>query len=229
VKSSSIFVTCRTSLRSLATLVVATMIAACGGGGGGTDAPNANLYVNFNYADAGLHEWTVLKEQSETPQTYGLGDNHRPHYELVSGGLPAGLSLDPNTGVVSGRPISNGQGSAVIRMTVSGYSGSLDATFAIVVGPFWISYRENSDAAVGRAMTPNVPDMPDYDGAVSIKFAVKSGSKLPAGLTLDPTTGAVGGTPTQAGDYQFYVTATARNGGHEVEAEARLNYYFEAP
>jgi hypothetical protein len=41
-------------------------------------------------------------------------------------------------------------------------------------------------------------------------YAVTSG-QLPDGLALDPDTGAITGTPTEAGPYDFTVTVTATN------------------
>ena len=44
-------------------------------------------------------------------------------------------------------------------------------------------------------------------GSGSYSFAVSSGS-LPSGLTLNPNTGAIGGTPTTTGTFSFTITAT---------------------
>jgi hypothetical protein len=48
-------------------------------------------------------------------------------------------------------------------------------------------------------------------GKSPITFAITDGA-LPAGLTLDPTTGVISGTPTGSGTYTFTVTATDANG-----------------
>jgi hypothetical protein len=44
-------------------------------------------------------------------------------------------------------------------------------------------------------------------GVEPYNYSVSSGS-LPAGLTFDPATGAISGTPTSAGTFQFTITAT---------------------
>jgi hypothetical protein len=48
-------------------------------------------------------------------------------------------------------------------------------------------------------------------GASPYTFAVSSGA-LPTGLTLDPNTGAIAGTPTAVGSFDFTITATDANG-----------------
>ncbi|QRY64854.1 putative Ig domain-containing protein (plasmid) [Ensifer sp. PDNC004] len=47
-------------------------------------------------------------------------------------------------------------------------------------------------------------------GTAPYRYAVTSG-QLPAGLALDGATGAIGGTPTRAGNHDFTVTATDAN------------------
>jgi hypothetical protein len=44
-------------------------------------------------------------------------------------------------------------------------------------------------------------------GSAPYQFAIKSGS-LPPGMTLNPTTGSISGTPTTAGAYSFHVAVT---------------------
>jgi hypothetical protein len=50
----------------------------------------------------------------------------------------------------------------------------------------------------------------------NITYTVKNGNTLPAGLALDPATGAITGTPTTPGDYTFVIVATNAGGSAEV-------------
>jgi LPXTG-motif cell wall-anchored protein len=52
-------------------------------------------------------------------------------------------------------------------------------------------------------------------GTGPITFAVTAGS-LPAGLTLDPATGVISGTPTAIGSSTFTVTATGSDGSGDA-------------
>jgi len=62
------------------------------------------------------------------------------------------------------------------------------------------------------AGSPNVPYAQTLDqvGAVKVTWRISGGS-LPPGLTLDPTTGKISGTPTTVGTFGIRVMATAGN------------------
>lgn len=53
------------------------------------------------------------------------------------------------------------------------------------------------------------------DGTAPITWTIKSGGALPAGLSLDASTGVVSGTPTTAGAYSFTAIATNSAGSSE--------------
>jgi len=53
----------------------------------------------------------------------------------VGGNLPAGLSLDPTTGVISGTPTGTTQGDTQLTITANGPGGNSTATFTLNVAP----------------------------------------------------------------------------------------------
>ncbi|WP_337103781.1 S-layer homology domain-containing protein [Paenibacillus sp. YIM B09110] len=67
------------------------------------------------------------------------------------------------------------------------------------------SVQSDSLLIVGQAYTGSVAKLSGGTGAVS--YAVTNGT-LPAGLTLNPSTGAITGTPSESGTYSFTIRAT---------------------
>lgn len=60
-----------------------------------------------------------------------------------------------------------------------------------------------TDATVETAFNTNIA----ASGVTPLSYAISAGS-LPPGLSLNPTTGAITGTPTQTGNFTFTVTVT---------------------
>ncbi|HSV51120.1 MAG TPA: putative Ig domain-containing protein [Burkholderiaceae bacterium] len=119
----------RRILKWLTTGVVAGLVACGGGGGGGTGVActDGNIYASFAYT--GLNG-VVGTSITATPQitgipavcTSGLG------FELASGALPEGLSLNADTGVISGVARSSGLFTFTVRLTLDHFSGYLSGS-----------------------------------------------------------------------------------------------------
>ncbi len=138
-------------------------------------------------------------------------------FQVLTGTLPAGLTLNANTGVISGTPISNGPRTFTIRATdtegiVSDSGGpsfrSVDQiaerTYTTTIGgAFSISTTSLPNGAVS---TPYSATIQSLNGNPAVTFAVTTGA-LPAGLTLNSNTGVISGTPTATGS-TFTITAT---------------------
>ena len=112
----------------------------------------------------------------------------------VSPSLPAGLALDTSTGAISGTPTAV-TSSATYTVTASNTGGSTTADVTIVVNdiiPSSLTYSPSSFTLTkGTAMTTVTPTA---NGGPVTSWSVSP--SLPAGLSLDSSTGAISGTPT---------------------------------
>ncbi len=177
-------------LRSIGSVTfLALFMVGCGGGGaGGTPPPPPPEVAALSY---------FISTIAEVGTAYG------PWPPSVSGGsasafavtpaLPAGLSLDPNTGVIGGTPQAAApQGTYYISAQIAGSSATFDLPLTVEAPPSNMSYASPVRAVVGTALSPLVPTL----SGTAVFYNV--GPSLPAGLNFDSITGVVSGTPTSA-------------------------------
>jgi hypothetical protein len=118
-------------------------------------------------------------------------------------GLPAGLSLDPATGTLSGNATEGpGREQFNIRTTVliAGISSQIDTPVWIeTVSPVDFIYVFGQRLANQPAMWPLEirPNVTRPDLVLNYSFRIDPATPLPAGLSIDPATGTVSGTATQ--------------------------------
>lgn len=121
--------------------------------------------------------------------------------------LPAGLSIVSSTGVITGTPTAAGTTNVVLGATNA--NGTTNATLTITVGAANAAPIITSPAsAPGTAGAPFVTYVITASGLPTSYTA----TGLPAGLVLNPVTGAISGTPTVGGTSIVTITATNSNG-----------------
>ncbi|PZX64712.1 putative Ig domain-containing protein, partial [Hydrotalea sandarakina] len=170
-----------------------------------------------------------------TPNVYTVGSTISSLNPTYSGGivtdfgispaLPAGLSFNSTTGVISGTPTAI---SAATNYTITA-TNSGGSTTAIVnitvndVAPSGLSYTTPNVYTVGTAITPLTPSV---SGGAVTSYSI-SGT-LPAGLNFNTTTGVISGTPTAISAATNY-TITATNSGGSTTAIVNITVNDVAP
>ncbi|MBX7222501.1 MAG: FG-GAP-like repeat-containing protein [Blastocatellia bacterium] len=136
-------------------------------------------------------------------QTGGLA----PISYTLSGSLPAGLSFNTGTGVLSGTPTQKGTFNFTVRAT-DFYSCTGLRNYALTINCQSITVNPASivSRTVGQAFSQTFTNTGGI-GAVSYSFT----GTIPPGLTFTPATGVLSGTPTQSGSFPFTITATDAN------------------
>jgi hypothetical protein len=158
---------------------------------------------------------------SSNPATYTKGTAVAANTPTSSGGavashvvspaLPAGLTLNPSTGVISGTPtVATPTASYTFTATNSG--GSTNVMLSITVNdaaPTALAYLINPAIYIqGTAIAANDPTS---SGGVVLSYAILP--KLPGGLTLNPVTGVISGTPSEVSSAASYSVTATNTGG----------------
>jgi hypothetical protein len=114
----------------------------------------------------------------------------------VSPELPTGLTLDTQTGLISGAPTTD-QAPVVYTITATNVAGSDSHTFSLGVfsSPLMSLSPSSESAIVGQPIT-------SYTLALDSSYGTPTGFSIspsvPAGLVFDSTNGSLSGTPTAA-------------------------------
>ncbi|MCU1391179.1 MAG: autotransporter protein [Ilumatobacteraceae bacterium] len=129
-------------------------------------------------------------------------------YRWRAGGLPAGMSIDPASGVITGSPQSAGSFDVVITAyDVSASASSLELALTVdpalkVTGPATLPAGEVAVAYPSTVATTS-------GGAAPFAWTATG---LPGGLVIDPASGVISGTPTASGAFSVTVSVTDSSG-----------------
>ena len=137
--------------------------------------------------------------------SYQITASHSPDSYAASG-LPDGLTINATTGLISGTPTT--PGTYTVGLTASNEGGDGTATLTINV-------QSNPNA-------PSITSDLIANGQINTAFsyqitAAKSptsytAGNLPAGLTINTSTGLISGTPTTGGTFAATITALNDSG-----------------
>jgi hypothetical protein len=114
-------------------------------------------------------------------------------FAVTAGALPDGVTLDPATGIAAGTPTLAGLFSFTIEVTDAD-ANTAHVDCSILIGLSIVC----GNPPAGRVGVPYSHTFPATGGTAPYTFAITAGALL-NGLTLDPDTGAVSGTPSIPG------------------------------
>jgi hypothetical protein len=140
-------------------------------------------------------------------------------------GLPAGLTLNTSTGAITGTPTA--QGSFTASFTATGGGGTGAATsiaFTIAEGVPIITAGQTASGAVGTAFTKTF-SLTDSTNRPATSWAAMG---LPAGLTINASSGTITGIPLVGSQGVSVVTLTATGPGGTDTETAQISITYEA-
>ncbi|MGE3855053.1 MAG: Ig domain-containing protein, partial [Planctomycetota bacterium] len=131
-------------------------------------------------------------------------------YSIVSGSLPAGLSINSNSGAISGTPTATGTSNFTVRASDAN-AVFADRAYSITVVDLPTILSPSAGALtegyVGDAYTQNFTAA---GGQPAYSWSISAGA-LPAGLSINSGTGAISGSPSASGNFNFTVRVQDQN------------------
>src|SRR6516225_3213289 len=119
-------------------------------------------------------------------------------------GLPAGLSINSSTGLITGTPTTIGTSNVTVTAK-AGVTGSAAFTWTIsTANTVTVTSPGNQAGTVGTAASLQI-QATDSAAGQTLTYAATG---LPAGLSIGSSTGLITGTPTTAGASTVTVTVT---------------------
>ena len=144
-----------------------------------------------------------------TPGTYVVTGGVAPYKWSTTPVLPAAMTINATSGVISGN-LTAAPGNYTVAVSVID-KGNQTATqnCKITIQPAdllaWVTAKT---LPAGKAATAYSTNLTVTGGKSPYSFVTKNGSApLPAGLTLNETTGRISGSPTTVGNFSFTITA----------------------
>ncbi len=181
---------------------------------GATDSQAYTVTINpFALTPTTLPNWTA--NQAGYSQTITAnGANGTATFSVPANTLPTGLSLNSSSGLISGMPTVAGSYTFTVTATDS-KGNTAPETYSVTIEPA-LSITPTTLPGMSLA-TPVNTTIATSGGTGADTFSVTSGT-LPAGLSLNNSTGVISGTPTSASAFNFTITATDSIGATQAQA-----------
>lgn len=146
--------------------------------------------------------------------TFGVSGGQAPYsWSIFAGALPTGLSINGSTGDITGTPTVPGTYNFTVRVTDAQLSRE-DSVQQIIVAAFPALSGTATDASNGVAYSFTYTRT---GGHLPLAYDISAGA-LPTGLSINAATGAITGTPSADGVFNFTVRLTDDEGNITTRA-----------
>jgi len=174
-------------------LIISVFLAACGGGGGKNTTPTQPLTVISTV----LPQATVNVPYNFIFQASGGSGTYT--WAITKGTLPKGITFDGQTAVLGGTTTQPGTFNFTIQVTDTPGDTASQAVALNVSGAIGITcnscFAGTTTLPAGTPGSPYMATFTAVGGIAPYTWSITSGT-LPAGLSINASTGTISGTPT---------------------------------
>jgi Putative Ig domain len=139
-------------------------------------------------------------------QTFHASGGTPPYTWSITSGSTGDLSLDPATGNLAGTPQTAGTLNFTVQVTdKAGVTASQAYSLTINAPVLTITVGAALPAATANVGYSQKVPVTANGGTPPYTWSIAAGSSLPAGLSFDPNSLTISGTPTTAGSFNFTI------------------------
>ena len=173
------------------------------------------LTISYGESIAGRDSWNGVFSNRRCDRRYGAYA-----WSITAGALPAGLTLNGSTGAITGTPTTAGTANFTVQVQDSaGTPQTASKAFALTINPGALTISSVSPLNTAIANTPYSNTLSASGGTAPLTWSMTVGS-LPAGLTLNASTGEISGTPTTTGSATFTVRVQDSSGQQQTATKS---------